>query len=182
MPKIVDHNERKERIAEAAWRIVRREGLDSVTVRRVADEMGMSLGSVRHYFNTHNELLAFCIELLSLRVNQRIQNLPFTGELRADMELVIWELMPLDEERLGESEIWLAFAGRAASDASIRAISIAVHEELYAAFKGMMERLKNRQTRSSIDVEYEARRLHALVDGLVVHCVTVPGKSGRRNC
>lgn len=121
----------------------------------------MSLGSVRHYFNTHNELLAFCIELLSLRVNQRIQNLPFTGELRADMELVIWELMPLDEERLGESEIWLAFAGRAASDASIRAISIAVHEELYAAFKGMMERLKNRQTRSSIDVEYEARRLHA---------------------
>ena len=87
MPKIVDHNKRKKQIAEAVWRIIVREGLDSVSVRRVADEMTMSLGSIRHYFNSQDELLSFSMQLVSQRVNERIQALPFTGMVRQDMEM-----------------------------------------------------------------------------------------------
>jgi len=96
MPKIVDHQQRKENIAEAAWRVIRRDGLDGVSVRRIAQEMGISLGSLRYYFDNQHELLAFAMRLVSQRVHHRIQNLPFTGEPRHDMEQVIAQLLPLD--------------------------------------------------------------------------------------
>lgn len=173
MPKIVDHNDRKEKIAEAAWRVIRRDGLDSVSARRVAEETGISLGSLRHYFDTQDELLAFSMRLLSSRVNKRIQNLQFTGEPRQDMMLVIAELVPLDEVRLAESEIWLAFAGKAVSDPAIRALSLEVHQELYAGFRRTIDFLIHQKlTIDGIDAERETKRLHALIDGLVVHHAT----------
>ncbi|QMV42445.1 TetR/AcrR family transcriptional regulator [Cohnella cholangitidis] len=173
MPKIVDHNDRKEKIAEAAWRIIRRDGLDHVSVRRVAEEAGVSLGSLRHYFDSQDELIAFSMRLLSSRVNERIVKLPFTGDPRHDMMLVIAELVPLDELRLAESEIWLAFAGKAVSNAAIRSLSLEVHQELYTGFRRTIEQLiRHRLTRDGIDADLETRRLHALIDGLVVHHTT----------
>ncbi|ANY70064.1 TetR family transcriptional regulator [Paenibacillus sp. BIHB 4019] len=175
MPKIVDHNKRKEKIAEAVWRIIMREGLDSVSVRRVADEMAMSLGAIRHYFVSQDELLVFSMQLVSQRVNERIQALPFTGMVRHDMELIIWELMPLEEVSMQEALIWLAFAGRASVSEAIRAISLSTYEEIYNGLRRSLEHLiQQGVTIANIDAEYETARLHALVDGLVVHGVTYP--------
>jgi AcrR family transcriptional regulator len=175
MPKIVNHDERKEKIAEATWRVIRRDGLDGVSVRRIADEMGMSLGSLRHYFNSQVELLAYSMRLISQRVKLRIQNLPYNGEPRHDIEIAIAELVPLDEERLAEAEVWLAFAGKAISDSAIRALSLEVHKELYAGFRGMIDILVLKHlAKVRIDAEIETRRLHALIDGLVLHHTTLP--------
>jgi AcrR family transcriptional regulator len=173
MPKIVDHNERKEKIAEAAWRVIRRDGLDSVSVRRVAEETGISLGALRHYFESQDELLAYSMRLISSRANARIQKLPFNGEPRHDMMLVIGELVPLDEVSLAESEVWLAFAGKAVSNPAIRALSLEVHQELYTGFRRTIDHLvQHKLTKENIDPDLETRRLHALIDGLVVHHTT----------
>lgn len=175
MPKIVNHQQRKEQIAEAAWRVIRRDGLDGATVRRIAEETGISFGSLRHYFVTQDELLAFAMRLVSQRANHRIKNLPFSGNPRLDMEMIIAELVPLDEERRCESEVWLVFAGKAISDPAIRALSHEVHDELRAAFRQMIDSLiAGKLVRESIDAEYEAGRLHALVDGLVLHHTVYP--------
>lgn len=177
MPKIVDHLRRKEELAEAAWRVIRREGLDHVSVRRVADEAGMSLGSLRHYFDTQSELLAFSMRLVSDRVRRRIEKLSFTGDPRRDIEMVIAEILPLDEERQAEAEVWLAFAGKAVSDPSIRDLSLEVHDDLYAGFRRMIDMLTERKlTAEDIDAEVEAKRLHAVVDGLAVHATTFPDR------
>ena len=173
MPKIVNHDKRREQLAEAAWRVIRREGLEGVTVRSVADEAGMSLGSLRHYFVTQSELLAFSMRMVSDRVNQRIAKLPFNGDPRHDIELVIGEIMPLDEERLAESEVWISFTGRAMVDPTFRALSLEVHESLYDGFRRMINVLiQLKLTDEGIDAELETRRLHALVDGLVIHSIT----------
>ncbi|MEK0312299.1 TetR/AcrR family transcriptional regulator [Cohnella sp. 56] len=173
MPKIVDHEKRKEHIADAVLRLVRREGLDGVSVRRAAEEASISLGALRHYFDAQHDLLAYAMRLLVRRVNARIDSLAFTGQPRADMEKVIEQLAPLDDERLGEAEVWLAFAGKAVSDPAIRALSQEVHEELYAGFRRSIDLLSERGlTRPGIDIDLEARLLHALVDGLVVHYTT----------
>ncbi|SFE81111.1 DNA-binding transcriptional regulator YbjK [Paenibacillus catalpae] len=175
MPKIVDHQIRKEQLAEAAWKVIRREGLDKLSVRRVADEAGISLGSLRHYFETQAELLTFSMRLLSKRVNERIQQLTFTEDMRRNMELVIAELLPLDEERTAEAELWLVFAGKAISDPAIRELSLEVHDELYAGFRSMIDSLiKLNLAKDEIDPEEETKTLHAIVDGLVVHRVMVP--------
>ncbi|BBI31011.1 hypothetical protein KCTCHS21_04100 [Cohnella abietis] len=137
--------------------------------------MGISLGSLRYYFHTQEELLAYSMRLVSLRVNERIARLPFNGEPRHDIEMIIAELSPLDEERLAEAEVWLAFAGKAVSNATIRALSREVHEELYAGFRRMIDLLVSMKlTKEGINAEYEAKRLHALTDGLILHYTTFP--------
>ncbi|MBP1994910.1 TetR/AcrR family transcriptional regulator [Paenibacillus eucommiae] len=175
MPKIVDHNQRREQIAEAVWRIIRRDGLEAVSVRSVANEAGISLGSLRHYFDTQSELLAFSMRLMSERVNYRIKNLPFSGDPRHDIGLVISELLPLNGETLAESEVWLAFMGKTITDETLRTLGREVHDELYAGFRSVIDLLiQKKMTKEGIDAEYEAKRLHALVDGLVVHHVNFP--------
>ncbi|WP_317965153.1 TetR family transcriptional regulator C-terminal domain-containing protein [Paenibacillus sp. CCS19] len=175
MPKIVDHQQRKELLAEAAWRVIQQDGLDGLSVRRVADEANLSLGALRHYFDTVDELLAFSMRLVSQRANARIESLSFTGNARVDIEMVIHELIPLDEVRLAEARVWLAFAGKAVSSPAIRALSLEVHEELYSGFRRSIDVLVSAQlVDAGIDVELETKALHAFVDGLVVHCATFP--------
>lgn len=170
MPKIVDHEKRKQHIAEAVWRLVRREGIDGASVRRVAEEAGLTLGALRHYFDAQHDLLAYAMRLLIERVGARIERLPLSGELRADIETIVAQLVPLDEERLAEAEVWLAFAGKAVPDPAIRALSEEAHKALYEGFKRMIVALCERGlARPGLDPELEARLLHALVDGLVVH-------------
>jgi AcrR family transcriptional regulator len=175
MPKIVDHQIRKEQLAEAAWKVIRREGLDKLSVRRVAEEAGMSLGSLRHYFETQAELLTFSMRLLSKRVNERIQRLDYTDDMRRNMEMVIAELLPLDEERTAEAELWLSYVGKTISDPAIRELSLEVHDELYAGFRQMLDTLITLNlAKDGMDPGEETKLLHALVDGLVVHRVMVP--------
>lgn len=175
MPKIVDHQQRKELLAEAAWRVIQQDGLDGLSVRRVADEAGLSLGALRHYFETVDELLAFSMRLVSERANARINRLPFTGNVRMDIEMVIQELLPLDETRLAEAQVWLAFAGKAVSSPTIRALSLEVHEELYSGFRRTIDQLVSAGlTCEGLNAELETKALHAFVDGLVVHCATFP--------
>ncbi|MFC4098806.1 TetR/AcrR family transcriptional regulator [Paenibacillus xanthanilyticus] len=180
MPKIVDHQQRKEELAEAAWRVIRKEGLDGLSVRRVAEEAGISLGSLRHYFHTQDELIAFSMRLISERANARIDRLPFNGQPYHDMMLVLAELIPLDEERLSEAEVWLAFSGKAVSDPVIRELSREVFDSLYVGFRRSLEQLiAHKLTREGIDASLESRRLHALIDGLVLHLATFPERLGR---
>ena len=74
-----------------------------------------------------------------------------------------------------EAQIWLAFAGRASVSEVIRAISLSTYEEIYSGLRRSFESLiQQGVTIANLDAEYETARLHALVDGLVVHGVTYP--------
>jgi AcrR family transcriptional regulator len=48
MPKVVDHEQRRGELAAAVWSLASREGLEAVTVRRVAEEAGWSTGALVH--------------------------------------------------------------------------------------------------------------------------------------
>ncbi|GAA1487885.1 TetR family transcriptional regulator [Brachybacterium sacelli] len=57
MPKLIDHARRREELAEAAWRVLLREGVGRASVRNVAAEAGLTVNSLRHVFSTQDELL-----------------------------------------------------------------------------------------------------------------------------
>ena len=50
MPKVVDHDERREDVAEAAWRVIGRDGLEGATLREISREAGFTTGVIQHYF------------------------------------------------------------------------------------------------------------------------------------
>ena len=72
MPKLIDHDRRREEIAEATWRVIHAEGISGVSIRTVAAEAGISTGSIRHVFPSKTELLVHATELVGRRAPGRI--------------------------------------------------------------------------------------------------------------
>jgi AcrR family transcriptional regulator len=173
MPKIVDHDARREEIAQALWRIVGRDGIGAVSVRTVAAEANSSAGAVRYYFPEQHGLLSFAMDLVSRRVTARIRALePGTPAAR-----YLEEVIPLDEERQAEFEVWLAFVAQSLADTeaggALRASFTSVHEGLRSLCALVLGGMRQAGAiREDLDLELETERLHGLIDGLSLHAAT----------
>ena len=71
MPKIVDHDAQRQTFANAAMRLIAAQGLEGVTMRAVAREAGLSYGSLFHYFDSKDELMAFAVRQLVAQQSRR---------------------------------------------------------------------------------------------------------------
>jgi AcrR family transcriptional regulator len=173
MPKLVDREQRREELAAALWRLVRRDGIEAASLRRVATEAGWSTGSLRHYFATQSELLAFAMELVVQRVTGRVGRLWPSDDPRETAERLLHEVLPLDGERHAEMQVWLAFTARSLVEPELRELRDRAHAGLRALCATAVELLGGGAA--------DAERVHALIDGLALHAVldpatTTPGR------
>jgi AcrR family transcriptional regulator len=176
VPKVIDAEERRRELAEAVWRVIRRDGLDHASVRNVAREAGLSMGSLRHYFASQGELLAYALRMVISRIERRIAALDPRLDPRTRAERVVAELLPLDAERRAENEVWLAFTARALVDPELRTLRDEGYEILRAGCRGLVRDLAGDQWPAK-KLELEADRLHALIDGLAVHAAARPDRT-----
>ncbi|MER6950162.1 TetR family transcriptional regulator C-terminal domain-containing protein [Nonomuraea sp. NPDC000554] len=175
MPKLIDHGRRRAELAEAAWRVILRDGVGHVSVRAVAAEAGLSTGSLRHVFKTQSELLVFALELVLDRVRARVAALPPRPAIRATVEAVAREMLPLDADRRTEMEIFTALFTAANAAECLKRPRAQAHDALRDACRWMIGQLDQGAVLApGLDVELEARRLHALLDGLAAHLLYEP--------
>lgn len=175
MPKLVDHEKRRERLAEAAWRIIRRHGLEEASVRRIAEEAGISFGTLRHYFSNHKELIDYAMQLVLERGRKRLQSLQLGGEPQRDIEALVGELLPLEGKGREETEVWLSYMGKAVSDSRIKRLSLSFRRAVSASLSSLLGKLaQHHRTAGAIDVELETKRLLALLDGLALQSAVYP--------
>jgi AcrR family transcriptional regulator len=175
VPKVVDHEQRRRELGHAVWRVIRRDGIDQASVRIVAEEAGWSAGALRHYFATQSELLAFAMRLVVERIEGRIAALDRATDPRQAVAEVLHELLPLDDERRAENEVWLAFTARALIDPELRAQHSEVHDALHQACASALEALAaGGRADASVATALQVERLHALLDGLAVHTALRP--------
>ncbi|HEY7075876.1 MAG TPA: TetR family transcriptional regulator, partial [Solirubrobacteraceae bacterium] len=71
MPKDVDHDERREELLEAVWRVIARDGLERATIRSLAAETGWSSGVLAHYFADKDDILGSALRLAYDRIRAR---------------------------------------------------------------------------------------------------------------
>ncbi|MEU4725872.1 TetR family transcriptional regulator C-terminal domain-containing protein [Nonomuraea dietziae] len=181
MPKVVDPEARREEVAEAVFRVVRRDGLEQASLRNVADEAGLAIGSVRHYFAGHTELMVFAMQAMNERVVRRllehVEKLETTDDRLPIVESMLAELLPLDERRREEATIWLAFATAARTRPELRPHAEASYDGLRRlVFKVLDGARRSNRLREGADLEVEVERLCALIDGLTVHAVLHPDR------
>lgn len=159
--------------------MIRRDGLARASVRGVARESGLSAGSLRHVFANQSELPAFSMRLVAERIEARVRALRPTGDVRRDAAAAIHELLPLDDDRRAEGQVWLAFAGQALVDGRLRALREEVDGLLHRFYAQMIDALANADllAPAAADRPLEAERLGAVVDGLVVHALTRPDRT-----
>ena len=101
MPKNVDHQQRRDDIAQATFELIARNGLMNASVRAVADYSGYSAGSIRHYFPVHDELLRYVSSYLTRQIGNRVSAIAQDKKLtvRQRVEQACEQLLPLDAMR-----------------------------------------------------------------------------------
>ncbi|WP_046175280.1 TetR/AcrR family transcriptional regulator [Domibacillus indicus] len=167
MPKIVDHDQRKQRIAEATWNVIVKKGIEGATVRAVAAEADVSLGSLRHYFSSQDELLFYAMNLVKKRVAERIESILQSGcpPEQASIRILL-ELIPYNKESEVEMSVWFHF------------VMAGTHHK-QPAEDGMYEGVERIVTglfqagllKEAVNPAIETERLYALVDGLALHAM-----------
>ena len=176
---MVDTESRRTELAEAVWRVILRDGLDRASVRNVSREAGLSMGSLRHYFGSQTELLAFAMRLVTERARRRVEALDLSncGPRRA-VERVLSEVLPLDDERRAEAEVWLALTGKALVDPTLRVLRDEADDGLRGLCAWSVRALAEAdEAAPGLDADLEVERLYALVDGLAVHAVVRPERA-----
>jgi AcrR family transcriptional regulator len=173
MPKVVDPVQRRQDLADAVLRVMQRDGLERASVRNVAREAGLSMGSLRHYFTTQSELTVFAFRRVIDRIEARFAALPPEPDPRRRAERALAQLLPLDAERRAENEVWLAFTSRAAVEPTLRPLRDEGYDLLRAGCHTIVADL-SAVGLAPVDVPAEAERLHALLDGLAVHAAMRP--------
>jgi AcrR family transcriptional regulator len=172
VPKKVNQQARRQEIADALWRVTRRDGWEAVSMRHVAAEAGVSVGMLQHHFASKDEMLRFALDTIGeqygQRITERITALPAPREPRRVVEIVLDELLPRGGGGQVEVQAAAAFLSRAILHPEIAT-------DLIAAGTRLTEYLTD-QIRSgrpdAIDPEIDAAGLLALADGLIAHLLT----------
>lgn len=179
MPKLVDHDKRKKHIAEATWRVILEQGMEGATVRNIAKEAGLSLGALRHYFSTQDELLIYAMELVKEQAEARINQIVVEGLPPKETILkILMELVPATKETMAEMEVWFAFI---AYSRHKEAGFDARHDGILHGISRMVRYLhETKLLREGLDVNLETERLYALVNGLALHAMLDPNRVNRK--
>ena len=181
MPKIVDHEAERERLAAAACRTVARAGLEGATLRAIAEEARCSTGPLVHYFGDKSQILIHALRHAARATGTRMLDVHARRRGRAALRAMAAEGLPLDRRRRGEWRVWLAFWGQAISGADLAA----EQTRRYTAWRRLMQAVLE-QARADgdldrrLDPEREAVLLVAFVDGIGIQAMFEPDRFDER--
>jgi AcrR family transcriptional regulator len=167
MPKIVDHDRQRETFAEAAMRLIARNGLEGVTMRAVASEAGLSYGSLFHYFDSKEELLMHAVRTTIGRQTRRVNE--YSGQY-AGLEAL--EHLLCDDAVTNESSrdawlVWMAFQYQAALRESFAEMNAELVAGWRQRIRGLLNDAKsNGEIGEEIDTDIEASALWAYSSGI----------------
>ncbi|MFH8289378.1 TetR/AcrR family transcriptional regulator [Streptomyces sp. NPDC018059] len=141
MPKIVDHEERRRRLVDAVWALAVRGGIEQVTLRKVADEAGVSMGQVQHYYSSMQALVRDALDRTVRAVNTNIENAvkaAGTTNPEAVLRTCLHALISTDPESMRLMRFSLAAAGRAVSDPTMARVLAPGDDELLSFTAGLI--------------------------------------------
>ena len=74
MPKIVDHEEYKKELLEKCFDLFCRKGYQQISMREIGKEIGVSTGTLYHYFSSKEETLS---QMLSWAIESNVEEFSF---------------------------------------------------------------------------------------------------------
>lgn len=169
MPRIVDGEQRRQDLADAAARLIARGGLSAATMRDIATEAGLTTGSVTHYFADKRELLVFTLTASLQHRRGRRSTAAARGPLSA-LRASLEGALPIDAERHRHWMVTIAFCAMAAGDEELAA----VQRSAYREFRHNVERQLGLCGAAAAGRRHEAERLIAVVDGVAMQAIFDP--------
>ena len=175
MPKRVDHEERRQQIADALVRAAAMRGLHATGMREVAAEAGVSLRLVQYYFGTKEELLLAAMQRLAVQLADRVmarvkEARPPDGPARPRdvIAAILAEGLPTDDQRRAFHVVYLAYLALSLTDPAL-AISPLVRNS-GAVIDVLAAQLRTAQSAgdapADLDPDMEALSLMSMSSGL----------------
>ena len=134
MPKIVDHDKRRDEIALVACRVVAEHGFEKASMVRIARGAGYTTGMLAHYFDSKQEIIIAALRLILRRIDERLTQ-PAAVGARPDLLTLLTEALPVDEQRRTECAFWTTFWGQVSTDKRLKRINTWVHREYLRLFE-----------------------------------------------
>lgn len=177
MPKIVDHDARRAELVEASWKVIAAEGLEGLTMRKVADAASCTTGRITHYFADREALVLAALRAVNSATGSRTDTL-LSGDAPPEEKLLLCleEGLPLDRTRQLEWKVWIAFWAAAASNPDLARENDARHQGWIKALSPLITAVAPKA-----DAEHEARTLMGILDGLGLIAAINPTARNKTN-
>lgn len=171
----MSHDQRRIEVADAAWQVIVREGLDRASIRAIAYELGASTAVVTHYFRNKDELTLFALErafdmaLVDMQTStQGLQGI-------ARLERMMLSALPIDTSDVIGWQVWVAFVGYAVGRDHLMQAHRKRHQRLQnIIFQELLDLQTKQLIHSDLDLAFEANAIIALVDGIGIGAVINP--------
>lgn len=141
VPKIVDPEARRTRLVEAVWALAVRGGIEQVSLRKVAEEAGVSMGQIQHYYSSMQALIRDALDRAVRAVNATIENAVTAADTtspEAVLRACLYALISPAEESTRLMRFALAAAGRAVSDPTMAKVLAPGDNELLTFTAGLI--------------------------------------------
>jgi AcrR family transcriptional regulator len=187
MPKIVDHDRRREEIAQATLRVIRKLGVENTTVRAISREGGFSSGVLAHYFGNKEEIVGFAFQWTAESAFRSLEaciadHPPGLERVRASLECMC--PLPGSGTENTHLAISMSFWGHALHNPDLAA----QFQANYNRWRGYVRRflkesIDNGEAPEDLPVEDEVDLLVSTVDGLWIAEALEPARftARRRN-
>lgn len=165
MPKIVNHEERRQVFAFAAKEAIAKLGIESVRLVDVARSAGATTGSLGHYFEDKDDLIDAALEQLVAEWDDQL-NVGDGSLFDAAMQF-----MPQDEESTRDARVWIAFVNRSlVSESAAKKMS-----DYWEIYHSRMSRYLQRvEGKNRKEADTLAHLVGSVVDGMVVRACSDP--------
>ena len=122
MPKIVDHDQRRRELAQAAWNVIADSGIDGATTREIAREAGYSTGVLAHYFERKDDILLEALHMSHATIKRRMSDLLEPKEGLAALRAFCLDTVPLRQQQARETILEMSFWSRALVNDELRQV------------------------------------------------------------
>ncbi|MEZ5217580.1 MAG: TetR/AcrR family transcriptional regulator [Ilumatobacteraceae bacterium] len=172
MPKVVNNEERRDELTDAAARLIARSGLGAATIRSVAAEAGWTTGVVTHYFPDKRTLLLRTFEAsLQHRQARRTASEP----LPALRETLVGAL-PIDEDRRRHWKVSVAFCTEATGDPELAATQATTYRTYRSYVASLVDAAGLADPGAAESADDHAESLLTLVNGIAIQSLFDPDR------
>jgi AcrR family transcriptional regulator len=170
IPKIVDHDRRREDIADVTLRVIRNVGVENATIRAISRAGGFSSGVLAHYFSDKEELIGFAFQWTAEQAFRDLESLssthpPGLARVRASLEKML--PVPAPNAEHTHLAISMSYWSHALHNPKLAAM---FHEN-YERWRNYVRRFLKEaidagEVRRDLSIEDEVDLLVSAVDGL----------------